>query len=76
LKKIHNFFSLATNGVHHKQQFIVVSTHRQVQQTTNFLHDHPEIMMDMEQKIRAIAGLNGQEDAEFSAKDEEPIELD
>ena len=42
----------------------------------NFLHDHPEIMMDMEQKIRAIAGLNGQEDAEFSAKDEEPIELD
>jgi hypothetical protein len=32
--------------------------------------------MDMEQKIRASAGLNGQEDAEFSAKDEEPIELD
>jgi hypothetical protein len=33
-------------------------------------------MMDMEQKIRAIAGLDGQEAAEFSAKDEEPIELD
>jgi len=42
----------------------------------NFLHDHPEIMMDMEQKIRAIAGLNGEAEAEFSEKDEEPIELD
>jgi recombination protein RecA len=44
----------------------------------NFLHDHPEIMMDMEQKIRAIAGLNGDVEAEveFSEKDEQPIELD
>jgi recombination protein RecA len=44
----------------------------------NFLHDHPEIMMDMEQKIRAIAGLNGdvEAEAEFSEKDEQPIELD
>jgi hypothetical protein len=33
-------------------------------------------MMDMEQKIRAIAGLNGQEDAVFSAKDVEPLALD
>ena len=42
----------------------------------NFLHDHPEIMMDMEQKIRAIAGLNGAAEPEFTAKDEQPIELD
>ena len=42
----------------------------------NFLRDHPEIMMDMEQKIRAIAGLNGAAEAEFTAKDEQPIELD
>jgi recombination protein RecA len=42
----------------------------------NFLRDHPEIMMDMEQKIRAIAGLNGAAEPEFTAKDEQPIELD
>jgi hypothetical protein len=30
----------------------------------------------MEQKIRATAGLNGEENAEFSEQDEEPIELD
>ena len=42
----------------------------------NFLRDHPEIMMDMEQKIRAIAGLNGAVEPEFTAKDEQPIELD
>jgi recombination protein RecA len=43
----------------------------------NYLHDHPELMVDMEQKIRAQAGLNGEEEAvEFSEKDEAPIELD
>ena len=42
----------------------------------NFLRDHPEIMMDMEQKIRTIAGLNGAVEPEFTAKDEQPIELD
>jgi recombination protein RecA len=42
----------------------------------NFLRDHPEIMMDMEQKIRAIAGLSGAVEPEFTAKDEQPIELD
>jgi recombination protein RecA len=42
----------------------------------NYLHDHPELMVDMEQKIRAIAGVNGEAEAEFSDKDEEPIELD
>jgi len=43
----------------------------------SYLHDHPELMMDMEQKIRAQAGLNGEEEVvEFSEKDEAPIELD
>ena len=43
----------------------------------NYLHDHPELMVDMEQKIRAQAGLNGEEEVvEFSEKDEAPIELD
>ena len=42
----------------------------------NFLREHPELMVDMEQKIRAAAGLNGEAEAEFSDKDEEPIELD
>ena len=42
----------------------------------NFLRERPELMMDMEQKIRAAAGLNGEAEAEFSDKDEEPIELD
>ena len=42
----------------------------------NFLHDHPEIMMDMENKVRQAAGLTGDAEAEFTAEDEEPIELD
>ena len=42
----------------------------------NFLRERPELMMDMEQKIRAAAGLNGEAEVEFSDKDEEPIELD
>jgi recombination protein RecA len=42
----------------------------------NYLHDHPELMVDMEQKVRSIAGLNGEEPAEFSEADNEPIELD
>jgi recombination protein RecA len=41
-----------------------------------YLRDHPEIMVDMEQKIRAQAGLNGAADQEFTEKDEAPIELD
>jgi recombination protein RecA len=42
----------------------------------NFLREHPELMVDMEQKIRNLAGLNGEVEAEFSDQDEEPIELD
>ena len=42
----------------------------------NYLHDHPELMVDMEQKIRATAGLDGSAEEAFSEKDEEPIELD
>ena len=42
----------------------------------NYLHDHPELMVDMEQKIRAQAGLNDLEEEAFSEKDEAPIELD
>ena len=40
----------------------------------NYLHDHPELMVDMEQKVRNQAGLS--EEEAFSEKDEEPIELD
>ena len=42
----------------------------------NFLHDHPEIMMEMEDKVRQAAGLGDEVEAEFSEADEEPIELD
>jgi recombination protein RecA len=42
----------------------------------NFLHDHPEIMMEMEDKVRQAAGLGGDVEAEFTQADEEPIELD
>ena len=42
----------------------------------NFLSDHPEIMMEMEDKVRQAAGLGDEVEAEFSEKDEEPIELD
>ena len=40
----------------------------------NFLSDHPEIMMDMEEKIRQQAGLNAEDEA-FTEADEEPIDL-
>ena len=42
----------------------------------NFLRDHPEIMMEMEDKVRQAAGLGDEVEAEFSDADEEPIELD
>jgi len=41
----------------------------------NFLSDHPEIMMDMAEKIRQQAGLNADDEA-FTEADEEPIDLD
>ena len=41
----------------------------------NFLSDHPEIMMDMAEKIRQQAGLNAEDEA-FTEADEEPIDLD
>ncbi|MBM3718888.1 MAG: recombinase RecA [Actinobacteria bacterium] len=41
----------------------------------NFLHDNPEIMMEMEAKVRGAAGV-GADEAEFSDADEEPIDLD
>jgi recombination protein RecA len=43
----------------------------------NFLTAHPEIMMEIAEKIRDKAGLNGVVEAEeFTDADEEPIELD
>jgi len=41
----------------------------------NFLHDNPEIMMEMEAKVRGAAGV-GADEAEFTEADEEPIDLD
>ena len=41
----------------------------------NFLTENPEIMVELSEKVRKQAGL-GDDDAEFSAEDEEPIELD
>jgi recombination protein RecA len=41
----------------------------------SFLSDHPEIMMDMAEKIRQQAGLNADDEA-FTEADEEPIDLD
>ncbi|MFM9226641.1 MAG: recombinase RecA [Actinomycetota bacterium] len=41
----------------------------------NFLHDNPEIMMEMEAKVRGAAGV-GTDEAEFTEADEEPIDLD
>ena len=40
----------------------------------SFLTDNPEIMMEISEKIRNQAGLNG--DAEFTPADDEPIDLD
>ena len=39
-----------------------------------FLTENPEIMMEISDKIRTAAGLNG--DVEFTPADDEPIELD
>ncbi|MEY4366533.1 MAG: recombinase RecA [Actinomycetota bacterium] len=41
-----------------------------------FLGDHPEIMMEMEDKVRQAAGLGADAEAGFSETDEAPIELD
>ncbi len=43
-----------------------------------FLGDHPEIMMEMEDKVRQAAGLGADAEAEagFSETDDAPIELD
>ena len=40
----------------------------------SFLTDNPEIMMEISEKIRNQAGLNG--DVEFTPADDQPIELD
>jgi len=40
----------------------------------SFLTDNPEIMMEISDKIRTQAGLNG--DVEFTAADDQPIDLD
>jgi recombination protein RecA len=40
----------------------------------SFLTDNPEIMMEISDKIRTQAGLNG--DVEFTPADDQPIELD
>ena len=42
----------------------------------DFLREHPEIMMDIEQRIRAIATPAEDEEPAFSAEDEEPIDID
>jgi recombination protein RecA len=41
-----------------------------------FLTDNPEIMMEMEDKVRQAAGLGADAEAGFSETDEAPIELD
>jgi recombination protein RecA len=41
-----------------------------------FLSDNPEIMMEMEDKVRQAAGITAGAEDGFSGADEEPIELD
>jgi recombination protein RecA len=43
----------------------------------NFLTEHPEVMMDISDKVMVAAGLRGDVDAEvFSDADDEPLSLD
>jgi recombination protein RecA len=42
----------------------------------NYLAEHPEIMMEISERIRKQAGLDGEPEVEFTDADEEPIELD
>jgi len=41
----------------------------------NFLIENPEIMVELSEKVKQKAGLGDQVE-EFTAEDEEPIELD
>ena len=41
-----------------------------------YLAEHPEIMMEISERIRKQAGLDGEVEVEFTDADEEPIELD
>ena len=45
----------------------------------NFLSEHPEIMVDVTERVMVASGLRGDDDAEseaFSDADDEPIEID
>ena len=42
----------------------------------NFLSDNPEIMVEISEKVRVQAGIGGDDSAEFSPADEEPIDID
>jgi recombination protein RecA len=41
-----------------------------------FLGDNPEVMMEISERIRQQAGIGVQQEAEFTASDDEPISLD
>jgi len=42
----------------------------------NFLSDNPEIMVEISERVRVQAGIDAAAEGEFSAEDDEPIEID
>ena len=42
----------------------------------DYLHENPEVMVEVSEKVRVAAGLGDKDDAGFSATDDAPIELD
>ena len=42
----------------------------------NFLSENPEIMVEISEKVRVQAGIDAAAEGEFTAEDDEPIEID
>ena len=42
----------------------------------NFLSDNPEIMVEISERVRVQAGIDAAAEGEFTAEDDEPIEID
>jgi len=42
----------------------------------NFLSENPEIMVEISEKVRVQAGIDAVAEGEFTAEDDEPIEID
>jgi recombination protein RecA len=42
----------------------------------NYLFEHPEVMVDITERVMVASGLRADESDEFSEADDQPIEID